>query len=156
MGKNCRKVSGAVQVIAKKGEQEMRIAVTFENGNIFQHFGRTDQFKIYDVADGQIINEQMVDTNGSGHGALAGFLSGMDVDALICGGIGYGAQNALAEAGIALYGGVAGEADMAVKALLAGELSYAPDVHCNHHGQEHHGGSCGEHQQGCAGHSCHH
>lgn len=133
----------------------MRIAVTFENGEVFQHFGHTEQFKVYDVSDGQIIKEQVIDTNGSGHGALSGLLGGMKVDTLICGGIGYGAKAALAEAGIELYGGVTGSADDAVKAFLAGDLDYDPDTQCNHHGhgdQEGHcHGHCGENKHGCAG-----
>ena len=83
----------------------MKIAVTYENGEIFQHFGHTEQFKIYDVDNGKVMSSQVVDTNGSGHGALAGFLKALNVDMLICGGIGGGAQAALAEAGIKLYGG---------------------------------------------------
>ena len=78
----------------------MKIAVTFENGNVFQHFGHTEKFKIYDISNGKIVNESIVDTNGSGHGALAGFLKENSVDTLICGGIGNGAKQALAEAGI--------------------------------------------------------
>ena len=89
----------------------MKLAVTYENGQIFQHFGHTEQFKIYEVADGKIVSEEVVDTNGSGHGALAGFLMKHGVEALICGGIGGGAQAALAEVGIKLYGGVSGEAE---------------------------------------------
>jgi len=122
----------------------MRIAVTYENGEIFQHFGHTEQFKLYDVENGMITKEQIVDTNGSGHGALAGFLKAAEVDALICGGIGGGAQMALAEAGVRLYGGVQGSADEAAKALAEGRLAFDPDVKCNHH--EHHGGSCGHDQ----------
>ena len=80
----------------------MRIAVPYENGQVFQHFGHTGQVKIYDVKDGQIVKEQVADTTGSGHGALAGFLSGLKVDVLICGGIGGGAQAALSQAGIKL------------------------------------------------------
>ena len=137
----------------------MKIAVTYENGNIFPHFGHTEQFKIYDVNEGKITDERVVNTNGSGHGALAGMLSGLNVDTLICGGIGAGAQNALAEAGIKLYGGVSGSADDAVAALLSGNLVYNPDVKCNHHGHEHHGEShhCGESKHGCSGNggSCH-
>ena len=95
----------------------MRIAVTYENGEIFQHFGHTEQFKLYDVEDKKIVKEQVVDTMGSGHGALAGFLLENGVNALICGGIGGGAQNALAQAGIQLYGGVAGSADDAARAF---------------------------------------
>ena len=131
----------------------MRIAVTYENGNIFQHFGHTAQFKVYDIENGKIVDSKVMDTNGSGHGALAGLLAEVGVDALICGGIGGGAQMALANAGIALYGGVQGDADEAVKALIEGRLGYNPDVRCDHHG---HGGeahNCGQH--GCGGHSCH-
>ena len=97
----------------------MKIAVTYQNGNIFQHFGHTEQFKLYEVENNTIINTQIVNTNGSGHGALASFLAANAVDTLICGGIGAGAQNALAMAGIKLYGGVSGSADKAVEALNA-------------------------------------
>ena len=98
----------------------MKIAVTYENGTIFQHFGHTEQFKLYEVEDGNIRKEEVVDTNGSGHGALAGFLEGHQVDTLICGGIGGGARDALAAVGIRLYGGVTGDADQAVKQRTAG------------------------------------
>ena len=117
----------------KKGTNIMRIAVTYENGNVFQHFGHTEQFKLYDVENGQIVCSQIVDTNGSGHGALAGFLKAAEVDALICGGIGMGAQMALAEAGIKLYGGVQGSADEAAKALAEDNLNYDPEARCDHH-----------------------
>ena len=138
-----------------KGDIIMRIAVTYENGQIFQHFGHTAQFKIYDVANGEIVRAEVVDTNGSGHGALAGFLMQLGVDALICGGIGGGAQMALAEVGIRLFGGVSGDADAAVNALIAGTLGYNPDVHCDHHDHEHGEGghNCGSH--GCGNHGCH-
>jgi predicted Fe-Mo cluster-binding NifX family protein len=129
----------------------MKIAVTYENGQVFQHFGKASQFKVYDIADGKIVRSEIVDTNGSGHGALAGFLTGKGVDTLICGGIGGGAQSALSEAGIKLYGGASGDTDKAVEALLNGSLSYNPDVKCDHHGEEHGGQhTCGEH--GCGEH----
>lgn len=132
----------------------MKIAVTYENGQIFQHFGHTENFKIYDVLGKDIISSQVVSTNGSGHGALAGMLKEHNVAVLICGGIGGGAQAALAEAGIMLYGGVSGNADDAVKALLEGTLAFNPNVQCNHHGHEHgEGHTCGNH--GCGSHSCH-
>ena len=143
----------------EKGAFDMQIiAATYENGEIFQHFGHTEQFKLYQVEDGKVVGSQVVDTNGSGHGALAGFLHNHQVDALICGGIGGGAQVALAQAGIALYAGVAGQADQAVEALLAGTLAYSQQANCDHHGHEH-GEACGDH--GCGGHdhghdcSCH-
>ena len=142
------------QSIMEKGTETMRIAVAYENGEIFQHFGHTEAFKLYDVEDGKIVGEQIVPANGSGHGALAGFLNAAKTDALICGGIGMGAQMALADAGIKLYAGVQGSADEAAKALAEGNLEYDPDAHCDHH--EHHDGDCGHDHCGehhCAGHN---
>lgn len=132
----------------------MRIAVTYENGQIFQHFGHTAQFKIYDVQDGKILSARVVDTQGSGHGALAGVLAALQVDALICGGIGGGARMALDEAGIRLYGGVSGSADEAALALAEGRLTFDPDAHCNHHDHHGEGHDCGHHSCGghCGGH----
>ena len=134
----------------------MKIAVTYENGQVFQHFGHTEQFKLYDVENGAVVSSRVVDTNGSGHGALAGFLKDHGVEALICGGIGGGARNALAQAGITLYPGAAGDADGAVAALLAGTLAYDPDTLCDHHGhgEEHDCAHHGEHDCGRHGHSC--
>lgn len=158
--KHCKKLEGtAIPFLTlKKGENTMRIAVTYEDGKIFQHFGHTQNFKLYDIDEGKITNEQVVDTNGQGHGALAGFLMNAQVDALICGGIGGGAQAALAEAGIQLFGGVSGDANDAVKAYLEGNLGFNPNVQCSHHGQGH---TCGnhEHEHSCGenhehGHSC--
>ena len=108
----------------------MRIAVTYDNGEIFQHFGHTQQFKLYDVSQGELAAEQVVGTNGHGHGALAGFLKEAGVDALICGGIGMGARMALADAKIKLYAGVQGDADAVAKALAEGTLEYDPDACC--------------------------
>jgi predicted Fe-Mo cluster-binding NifX family protein len=138
----------------EKGEGIMRIAVTYENGQIFQHFGHTETFKIYDVEEGKVVRSEVVDTNGSGHGALAGVLNALNADVLICGGIGGGAQTALAAAGIKLFGGVLGDADKAVEAFINETLDYNPDVKCSHHEHSHgEGHTCGE--QGCGSNSCH-
>ena len=135
-------------------KNSMKIAVTYENGQIFQHFGHTKTFKVYEVEEGKILSSQVVDTNGSGHGALAGVLSMLHADVLICGGIGGGAQMALAAANIKLYGGVSGDADAAVAAFLAGELDYDPNARCDHHDHHGEGHTCGDH--GCGSHSCGH
>lgn len=143
----------------QKGEKKMRVAVTYQEGEVFQHFGHSEQFKLYEIEDGKVTDENILDAAGSGHGALAGFLKSHAVDALICGGIGPGAKNALAEAGIDLFAGVTGRADAAVEAWLAGDLKYQTEANCNHHGEQghhhHHGEvhSCGHHGEG---HSCGH
>lgn len=132
----------------------MKVAVTYDNGTVFQHFGHAEQFKFYEIEGNEIVKEQVADTMGNGHGALAGFLVQNQIDTLICGGIGGGAQAALAQAGIRLYGGVSGNADEAVKALLEGKLDYDPNVQCSHH--EHaNGESCGNHSCGEDKHGCH-
>ena len=133
----------------------MRVATTYDNGNIFMHFGRSEQFKIYDIQDGKVLNEQVVGTGGTGHGALAGLLANGGVDTLICGGIGGGAINALAQAGIKVYAGAQGSCDACVEALIAGTLAQTGEATCGCHGHDHeqtheHGDSCG-----CNGHHEH-
>ena len=125
----------------------MKLAVCYENGQVFQHFGHTEQFKVYTIENGTITHSEIVSTNGQGHGALASVLKELGADALICGGIGAGAQNALKAAGIRFYGGVQGEADKAAADFLADRLAYDPAVRCEHHGEGHGHGH---------GHGCHH
>ena len=124
----------------------MRIAATYENGNIFQHFGRTEQFKVYDVQEGRIIASEIVGSNGIGHGALAGLLADKAIEVLICGGLGGGALNALTNAGITVVAGAEGDADQAVESYLRGEL-VSSGANCDHH---HHGEGheCGHHGEG--------
>lgn len=132
----------------------MKIAVTYENGNVYQHFGHTAAFKIFEAENGKVISSQVVDTNGSGHGALALLLAQQGVDVLICGGIGGGARFALTDAGIAIYGGVSGDADEAVELFLSNALNYDPNARCSHHDHHHGDGhACGSH--GCGSHGCH-
>lgn len=126
----------------------MKIAVTYDNGNIFQHFGKTEFFKVYEVENNQVISSEVTSSNGAGHGALAELLGNQSVDLLICGGIGGGAQTALADAGVEVCSGVQGDVDQAVEAYLKGELVSA-GVNCDHHHEEGH--SCGSHEDG---HSC--
>lgn len=123
----------------------MKIAVTYEGGSIFQHFGKTEAFKMYEVEDGKITSMQIVHAGGAGHSALAGFLSEQGANVLICGGIGEGAQTALKEAGIEVISGAAGEVDAAVNAYLAGELESA-GTNCDHHHEEGHS-CCGHHEE---------
>ena len=130
----------------------MKIAVTYENGNIFQHFGRTEYFKVYEVEEGKILSSEVISSNGIGHGALAGLLADRDIRTLICGGLGGGALNALTNAGIEVCAGASGNADAAVEAYLKGELTDT-GANCDHHGEGH---TCGHHEgedhECCGGH----
>jgi predicted Fe-Mo cluster-binding NifX family protein len=126
----------------------MRIAIPYENGDIFQHFGQTKEFKLYDAEGGSILSTSILASGEHGHGALSGFLKQNRVDVLICGGIGPGAQQALAQEEIRLYGGVIGSTDHAAEDFLADQLQYNPDAACGHHDGHHHGHHDGH------GHSC--
>ena len=132
----------------------MKIAVTYDKGQIFQHFGHCATFKLYEAEDGKVVSSRVIDATGSGHSLLAGFLMMNGVDDLICGGIGGGAQTALRSFGIRIHGGVQGDADAAVEALLAGTLEASDAPNCSHH--EHHGAdhACGEHGCGGEDHAC--
>lgn len=136
----------------------MRIAVTYENGQIFQHFGHTETFKVFEVEDGKVVSAEVIGSNGSGHGALAGLLNDRGIDVLICGGIGGGAQRALDERGIELCAGQSGDVDAAVEAYLRGELVNTGANCDHHHGEDHDCGDhgCHDHDHGDGGcHGCH-
>ena len=128
----------------------MVIAVTYKDGEVFQHFGHTEEFKLYNVKEGEIVYSEVIPTNGFGHGTLATFLKARNVDVLICGGIGGGARTALAAQGIQLFPGASGDADQQVANYISGELNYDPDTTCNHHGEGH---NCSDHHHE-EGHSC--
>ncbi len=136
----------------------MRIAVTYSDGEVFQHFGKTEQFKVYEVENNKVVSSEVTGNNGLGHEALAGLLADNKIDLLICGGMGEGAKNALAEAGVEVISGAQGDADEAVESYLRGELE-SKGVNCDHHDHEHHheeGHSCGHHDDveeegGCGG-----
>ena len=128
-----------------------RIAVTYDNGQVFQHFGHTETFKIYEVEDDKVVNSEVIASNGAGHGALAGLLAEHTIDALICGGIGGGAMAALSEAGIEVCAGAEGDTDAVVEAYLKGEL-VSSGVNCDHHGEGH---TCGDHGEDHACGGCH-
>lgn len=128
----------------------MILAIPYQDEKVFQHFGKSEAFKLYETENGEILNGRVVSTNGNGHGALAEMLEQWKVSVLICGGIGAGAKEALTQRNIEIFGGVSGAADQAVKEYLAGTLIYNPDVACNHHHHEE-GHSCsGENHSACS------
>ena len=129
----------------------MKVAVTYENGEVFQHFGRTPQFKVYEITDGKIVSSEAINTDGTGHGALAGFIKDLGAEVLICGGIGGGAQMAMEEASIHLFAGASGNADDAVKAYLDSTLPEIGEATCDHHEHDHHEGHDCSHGGKCHG-----
>ena len=131
----------------------MKIAVTCENDSVFQHFGHTPGFAIFETDDQTILSSSYLSAGESGHGALAACLAAAEVNVLICGGIGAGAINALAQAEIKVIGGASGNVREAVQAYLNGSLKVRPNFHCNHH---HHapGHTCSDH--GCGSGKCGH
>ncbi|MEG2000283.1 MAG: NifB/NifX family molybdenum-iron cluster-binding protein [Evtepia sp.] len=130
----------------------MKIAVTYENGEVFQHFGHCQNFKIYSVEHKEIVKTEVLNTEGSGHGAHPLFLKANDVDVLICGGIGGGARRAVQSVGIEFYPGVLGSADESVEAFLKNELKFKANAVCQHHHEDGH--TCGNHGCGEDKHAC--
>lgn len=122
----------------------MKVAVTYDNGKVFQHFGKTSQFLVADIEGEDVRNEQILSTNGSGHGALAVLLKQWNVDTLICGGIGQGAVNALNEQGVSIIRGIDMDARMALQAFAHHALADDPSILCTHHDHEE-GHGCGSH-----------
>ena len=141
----------------------MRIAVTYdeENGQVYQHFGHTEKFKLYDVDNGKLVSSLVIPAGGVGHEALAQFLIGQGVDAVICGGIGLGMREALMRESLLVYGGVKGSADEAAQAFLEKRLEFDPNAGCAGHEQGEDEGGCGcghhhEHAEGDCGCGHHH
>ena len=139
----------------------MKIAVTTENGTVFQHFGKTKAFTLYTAQDGAITEKALLDAGEAGHSALATLLAENSVDVLICGGIGAGAKEALKSCGIQLVAGASGDVDAAAKAFLEGSLVHDDTFQCHHHDHDHgEGHTCGGHghehghDHHCGGH-CH-
>ena len=95
----------------------MRIAIPYEDGVVCQHFGKAPQFKIFDVQPQGVVESVVIDSEASGHEALAEFLAAQGVQAVICGGIGQGALVSLAQSGIDVLPGVTGNPDEVIEAL---------------------------------------
>lgn len=122
----------------------MKVAVAYKDGEVFQHFGQAEEFKIYAIRNDKVIASKVFPTEEKGHETLTVFLNQYMVEAVICGGIGAGAIQALDRFDIAVFANVSGDADQAVEALLAGKLDRTIAPSCSH--------SCSEH--GCS-HPCH-
>ncbi len=112
----------------------MIIAATYENGQIFQHFGHTQQFKLYEVVNGEILSSRVIDNGGNGHEALTVYLRNLGVSRLMCGGVGGGAILALTSMGIEVFPGLTGNPDDYVLKIATGEMVPSTKSNCDHHG----------------------
>ena len=114
----------------------MKIAVTYEkeSGNVFQHFGKTQCFKLYEIENGQVLNSQVIDNGGNGHHALPPYLKSLGVETLILGNRGQGAIDAIAASGLKEIPGITGSADEAAALFAKGQLKGNFDAKCQHHG----------------------
>lgn len=139
----------------------MIIAIPTENEMVFQHFGHTPAFTLYEVEDHMVVKSTLIDTTDSGHGALAARLKEHQVNLLICGGIGGGAVQALTENGIEVLAGVSGKVGDVIADYLSGKQMGSSEANCNHHHEGHHHGEghqCQGHHEGHPhgeGHQCH-
>ena len=132
----------------------MKIAVSYQNGEVFQHFGKSESFKIYETEGKRILSGQVIGTNGTGHEALAEFLKNLGVEVVICGGLGDGAMSALEDAGIEVCSGAQGDTDLAVDSYLKGQL-VSTGTNCSHHEEASEGcGGCGGSCGGSCGGGC--
>ena len=111
----------------------MKVAICFDKGRVFQHFGRTKEFKIYEIKDNKVTDFYYVEVNGEGCSTLVPVLKANHINVLICGGLGEGAFNHLTEAGIIVVSGVEGEVDEVIGEFNEGTLKYSETPNCHHH-----------------------
>lgn len=120
--------------------KSMKVAVTYEKetGKVFQHFGKTQYFKIYQIEDGKILSSEVIDNGGNGHHAIPPYLKSLGVETLILGNRGQGAIEAIAASGLKEVPGITGSADDAAELFAKGELKPNFEAKCDHHGEHHH------------------
>lgn len=115
----------------------MKVAITYdkETGNVFQHFGKTQFFKIYQIQDGKIVSSEVIDNGGNGHHELPSYLKDLGIETLILGNRGQGAIDAIAASGLKEMPGITGNADNAAELFAKGELKPNFTAKCSHHGE---------------------
>lgn len=116
----------------------MKIAVTYDNGNVGQHFGRTEFFKVFTLEEGQLVSGELLSGGDHGHVAKAQFMKDNAIDVVICGGIGQPAAAGVRAAGAEIYPGVTGSVDQVVEDFIAGRLQYNLEAIHAPHGDHHH------------------
>ena len=147
----------------------MIIAVSYKDGEIFEHFGHAEMFAIYrtNEQNTEILEKTIVEVKETGHQAVADLMDANGVDVVIVGNIGAGARQALAEYGIVAFAGFCGDSDDAAELMMRGQLPYLTDEGncsggcggCSGGCHDHEGGDCGcgghDHEDGSCGCGCH-
>ena len=129
----------------------MKVAVSYRDGEIYEHFGHAETFAIYDFDLNNMDNstKKLIDVRDlSGHEAMVERMRAEGVDAVLCGNMGAAAKAQLLSCGIVPVIGYCGDADTAAELLILGRLPVAPgdgDCGCGC------GGDCGG---GCSGGCC--
>jgi predicted Fe-Mo cluster-binding NifX family protein len=100
----------------------MKVAITYENGKVFEHFGQTENFIFYEVKDNKVVSEEIKNTNGLSHAELIGFLKDNKTDVLICGNLGGHAINLLKDNNIDIYAGNSGDTKDLINLFVKKEL----------------------------------
>ena len=111
----------------------MRVAITYDDGNVFMHYGKTREFIIFEIENNEIKNEFILPCGEYSHHTLADLLSINNVDVLICGGCGGHAIESLEAKNIKIYNGACGDVHNVIKQYINEELTFNGATECGCH-----------------------
>lgn len=114
----------------------MIIAVASEKTMITGHFGHCENFNLYEVNEGEVVKHESIPNPGHRPGFLPKYLSELNVNVIISGGMGGAAVQIFNENNIEVVIGAKGEAITAVNSYLAGELESTGSI-CHEHQHAH-------------------
>lgn len=120
----------------------MKVAIAVVGGYVAQHFGKCQEYAIFDVAEGKLENLKYVSNPGHKPGFLPPYLKGLNVDCVIAGGMGQKALALFAENEIKPIIGVSGQVNQVIEDFLNGKIESGVSL-CTHPDGHH---------EGCDGH----
>ena len=118
----------------------MKIAIANNDNMCTEHFGHCEGFKIYELENGKIINEDFIKNPGHKPGFLPMFLKEKGINVIISGGMGQMAQELFIENNIEVIVGANGENIELINQYLNGFLKSDKSI-CQKHEHE---GNCEE------------
>jgi predicted Fe-Mo cluster-binding NifX family protein len=125
----------------------MKAAISTDQGQVSAHFGRCPSYTIVEIEKGQILKQEEIPNPGHQPGFLPQYLSKINVNCIIAGGMGPRAQSLFAQKNIETIIGVQGPVDKVIEKLINQELEIGEDLcdhrhgigkHAEHHGVHHH------------------